>query len=974
MNGIYKNLRRLLRSSRRPARRPASSCQLRVESLEQRCVPAAVHTFVVTTTAYTTDISHLRFDSHGHAYNSNGSPVSLFEALAAIDAVTTTGHPAYPGSSEIDFDLPGSGVHIFAMPAGAAEPRQLISQDNVTINGYSQPGSSANTSTGGNENARIDVQLNFRLGVTGSDTVIRGLSVRGIDLGSGHNNEVLGNFIGVTPGGATMGADLAGITIGAAATAGVHANNDSVGTPAAADRNVIAGHIGASGNGMWIGDGSQTNSVENNLIGTSPTGSALGNAGAGVYFDATANTNNVISGNIIACNQGAGIQMAGGAQDSFTGNAIFANASGIMLAPTANNGIAAPVLTAWTPTTVTGHLTKFTAGATYRLDFYNNVQTDAAGHYEGQTLWGTYNVVPDKNGNFTVNVPQPSSGGLTATVTDPQHDTSPFSAPTDFNLTSYSGPTLQFVEGNAATNFLAGTITHDGNPNANVKQLEAIVSWGDGTSTVLTSQSSTAGQIVPGPYNVFQLRGNHTYAEAGTYHITATVIDTATHAENSGINTLVHVADAPLTLTTSAISATEQAAFQGSVATFTDGNPEATASQFSATINWGDGTTSTGTIAAAGNGFGVSGSHTYTVPGTYTVTVAVTDVGGAKASGTLTATVADAPLTPQSATVAPTEGTSFTGAIGSFTDPGAGASPSYTAVITWGDGHTSTASTAAGTIVAGASGQGSAAGTSASAPVFYVMGTNYYETAGSYPVTIVVTDAGGATTTINSTANVADAPLTPESTTIAPTEGATFTGAVGSFTDPGGWSSANYTAVITWGDGHTTTASTAAGTIVQPGYTGSTAVAPGPQPAAQFSILGTNTYATAGTYPISIVVTDSGGATTTINSTADVADAPLTAIAGTVNATAGTPFTGPLASFTDAAGPAPVGNYTATINWGDSTTPTTGVISVQGNTFTVTGTHTYATAGTMPITVLIADAGGASTTLTLQALVGPAGS
>jgi len=40
---------------------------------------------------------------------------------------------------------------------------------------------------------------------------------------------------------------------------------------------------------------------------------------------------------------------------------------------------------------------------------------------------------------------------------------------------------------------------------------------------------------------------------------------------------------------------------------------------------------------------------------------------------------------------------------------------------------------------------------------------------------------------------------------------------------------------------------------------------------------------------------------------------------------------------------------TATINWGDGTLPTQGTVSLSGNTYTVTGTHTYNKEGTYPI-------------------------
>lgn len=54
------------------------------------------------------------------------------------------------------------------------------------------------------------------------------------------------------------------------------------------------------------------------------------------------------------------------------------------------------------------------------------------------------------------------------------------------------------------------------------------------------------------------------------------------------------------------------------MASFVDGTPTATASNFTATINWGDGAKSAGTITGSTGGpFEVSGSHTYLAAGTF---------------------------------------------------------------------------------------------------------------------------------------------------------------------------------------------------------------------------------------------------------------------------------------------------------------------------------------------------------------------
>src|SRR5689334_10895187 len=85
------------RSPRRPAFRP------RVEGLEDRCVPAV---FAVSTVADTPAVDlTTRLDSDGN-----------FSLRSAIQAANAT-----PGPDEIDFNIPGSGVHTI-QPLSAFDP------------------------------------------------------------------------------------------------------------------------------------------------------------------------------------------------------------------------------------------------------------------------------------------------------------------------------------------------------------------------------------------------------------------------------------------------------------------------------------------------------------------------------------------------------------------------------------------------------------------------------------------------------------------------------------------------------------------------------------------------------------------------------------------------------------------------------------------------------------------------------------
>jgi hypothetical protein len=158
----------------------------------------------------------------------------------------------------------------------------------------------------------------------------------------------------------------------------------------------------------------------------------------------------------------------------------------------------------------------------------------------------------------------------------------------------------------------------------------ATINWGDG--------SSSAG--TPGIDG--QTPGTHTYARAGVYHGTIQYTNSDHQPANTPFD--IKVSDAPLTGAPLAVAALAGKSFTGAVASLTDGNPLATVADYTATINWGDGTpASAGTVAAGQLGFVVDGTHTYASPGSYATTVSIADTGGSTAVVHGTATVGTTP-------------------------------------------------------------------------------------------------------------------------------------------------------------------------------------------------------------------------------------------------------------------------------------------------------------------------------------------
>jgi hypothetical protein len=123
---------------------------------------------------------------------------------------------------------------------------------------------------------------------------------------------------------------------------------------------------------------------------------------------------------------------------------------------------------------------------------------------------------------------------------------------------------------------------------------------------------------------------------------------------------------------------------------------------------------------------------------------------------------------------------------------------------------------------------------------------------------------------------------------------------------------------------------------------------------------------------VSVLITDFGGSTITVNTTATVTDSPLTGFPLSITATAGVPLMSvPLAIFVDGGGAETLSNYTATIDWGDGGHQTVGVSLINSIFLQVAGAHTYFQAGPLTATVTLFDEGDSMGSVLVPVTVNP---
>jgi uncharacterized repeat protein (TIGR01451 family) len=235
--------------------------------------------------------------------NADSGAGSLRQAI--LDANATA------GTDTIAFAIPGAGVHTIAPLTNLPTIVEA-----VFIDGYTQPGSSANTLAVGSD-AVLQIELtgtgvpsgtglNFNGLVDGA--TVRGLVVNkwnnGITFAGTKNSIITGCFIGTNAAGTAALGNSNGLFILSSA------QQNTFGGPSPAARNVISGNT--SGGIIMGNSGTSFNVIENSYIGTNAAGTAGIPNLQGISFNSPDHDtirNNVISGNIGSPSFSAGISI-----------------------------------------------------------------------------------------------------------------------------------------------------------------------------------------------------------------------------------------------------------------------------------------------------------------------------------------------------------------------------------------------------------------------------------------------------------------------------------------------------------------------------------------------------------------------------------------------------------------------------------------------------------------------------------------
>jgi hypothetical protein len=470
--------------------------------------------------------------------------------------------------------------------------------------------------------------------------------------------------------------------------------------------------------------------------------------------------------------------------------------------------------------------------------------------------WGDHDIV---SWHFANTAADTDHSSTQVTVTDP-------------DVVATGGKTFTVPEGSATlSNVVVATFSDPGDPTGTLEDAgdyAASIAWGDGVT-----DSGAAVSIVNNGDGTYSVVGSHTYTGdtiAGNSEGAATITVTVSHdgaaTTPQTVTSSATITDPPVVATGGlSVSATEGATSASQVvATFVDPGGAEEFADYSATIDWGDNSSSGADQITYSNGvFSVYGSHNYAEesaadhPGSspYQITVTVHHDNTDDAAPVISsATVADANVMATGGqAISSVEGASTGSALlATFTDPGgAEALGAYTADINWGDGGAT--QIGAGSITLNGS-------------TYEVRGSHTYMEESDpghpgstpYQITVTINHETSTPQVVTSTATVSDAGLSATGKNIAGVAClSTLTVTVATFTDLGGPEGiGDYAATINWGGAGT---GSTTGAIVANGD-------------GSFSVQGSFTYNTEGVYTVAVHITHEHGIVADTTSTATIKD------------------------------------------------------------------------------------------------------
>jgi CSLREA domain-containing protein len=309
----------------------AAHVQGTAQSLQRAAAPNVVTTFVVNSTGDAADAK-----ADGICQTATAGECTLRAAIAEANRAA--------GAAEIDFNIP------VAAPATIApgSPLPVLNNPNgISIEGFTQPGSQANTDPLA-DNAVYGVELVGKgesafdgFDVSTGHNEFRGLDIHSFKQGivfettTSVDNVVEGDMFGLQPDGSL----IPGFTYVPSSSCIVLTNGAShnqIGAPLPANRNVISGcgHVGVAFY-LW---GTKYNNIQNNIIGLDPTGTlARGSISHGVDIN-TGTQQTMVGGtdpgdgNVVSGNQQHGVEISHNSltqhnfiEDNFIGTDLTGN-------------------------------------------------------------------------------------------------------------------------------------------------------------------------------------------------------------------------------------------------------------------------------------------------------------------------------------------------------------------------------------------------------------------------------------------------------------------------------------------------------------------------------------------------------------------------------------------------------------------------------------------------------------------------